>query len=301
MAAQVHFLDAEQLEKSAGKVLERIYLGAVAESYHFLKFFLRFTSDRTRTLYADWNKTDLHCKAFDSCIDVLGRIDDDGKPWLDRVLDRTHPNPTTFDFLKNACDSGLPVFVSASVFSSENRAYRINDRIGASAALPSPRNDPLRDGHSLAEDLRKALECTFAFAVDEVLGASLHIGSVQRLSVNRVSLISAWMQESLCSGKMLSEALNTCAHDADVKSLLTQGKYLDLFATNQTSWRKVVALSIEHGLALPIINASLSAYDALRTEKSQAGIIAACLDRTYGTGFERVDRPIGEIVSGGWD
>ena len=89
----------------------------------------------------------------------------------------------------------------------------------------------------------------------------------------------------------LNPALASLLHDPRMKILLDQ---------SLPSLRRVVARAIESGLPLPVFTAAVSSFDGQRSSWLPANLIMALRDRFGGHGFERVDRPRGEIHHADW-
>ncbi|MDA8408966.1 MAG: NADP-dependent phosphogluconate dehydrogenase, partial [Treponema sp.] len=90
----------------------------------------------------------------------------------------------------------------------------------------------------------------------------------------------------------LSEDLPSLLHDARMKILLDQ---------SLPALRRVVARAIESGLPIPLMTAAVSSFDGQRSSWLPANLIQALRDRFGGHGFERVDRPRGEIHFADWE
>jgi 6-phosphogluconate dehydrogenase len=64
-----------------------------------------------------------------------------------------------------------------------------------------------------------------------------------------------------------------------------------LLCLSQPSWRRLVALCVATGVAVPAFSASLAYFDTYRCERLPANLTQAQRDFFGAHTFERIDRP----------
>src|SRR5699024_5570382 len=78
--------------------------------------------------------------------------------------------------------------------------------------------------------------------------------------------------------------------DAEIANLLLDPYFKEIVEGYQKSLRKVIALAVENGIAVPGFSAALSYYDSYRAESLPANLLQAQRDYFGAHTYQRVDR-----------
>jgi len=71
-------------------------------------------------------------------------------------------------------------------------------------------------------------------------------------------------------------------------------------AQSQSSWRRVIAKAVEHGVPVPAFSSALAYFDGYRSDHLPANLLQAQRDYFGAHTYERTDRPRGEFFHTNW-
>jgi 6-phosphogluconate dehydrogenase len=267
------------------KGLEGVKLELVAEAYSILKSAIRVSHDEMRTVFSEWNRGELADPLVAAAADVLGLRDEDGDPLLEKVLDVPRGSEACRGAASLALELGVPApMASQAAFSS--CVSRIKDeRVYASAVLNGPKSAPTGDRHVMIEELRKALIAAFIIAYAEAHSLLAAAGGANAVAQGSALAARAAEARARCGPK------ESILLDAKVKSSLDP---------SLVSLRRICARCAEGGLHAPVLSAALAYYDGYRSTWLPSNMVVALRDALEGSGFERVDRPRGEVFHSEW-
>lgn len=268
--------------------LESVKLELIAEAYSILKSAVRASHDEMRTVFAEWNRGELADPLVAAAADVLGLRDEDGDPLLEKVLDVSRGPELGVAAAALALELGVPApIITHASFSSFLSAMK-DERIDASAVLSGPKPGLTGERHVMIEEIRKALLASLILAYAEAyaLLAASGCGSQAALGGEGSALAVKAAEANQRQG-----AKGNLLLDAHIKSALDPVL---------PSLRRICSRCADVGVRSPCLSASLIYYDGLRSTWLPANMVVALRDRREGSGFERVDRPRGEVFHSEW-
>jgi 6-phosphogluconate dehydrogenase len=270
------------------KALYGVKLQLLAEGYGVLKTAIRVSHDEMRTIFAEWNRGELADPLLGAAADVLGLRDSDGVPLLEKVLDLSPGPELCGPAASLALELGVPApLLSQAAFSSFLSRMK-DERVDASAVLSGPKAAPTGDRHTMIEELRKALHAAFILAYAEAYSLLSAAGKGKETALPEAgSSIAA----------RAAEARSRCGPK---ESLLLDAKVKSSLDPTLHSLRRVCSRCAEGGLHVPCLAAALGYYDGLRSTWLPSNMVAALRDSSEGSGYERVDRPRGEVFRSDW-
>ena len=286
--------------KMTHNAIEYADMELIAETYHLLRGYLKTSHDEMRTVFAEWNKTELSSYLVGITADVLGVMDEDGEPLVEKILDAAGQKGTGAWAAAAALDLGAPVgLLAEAVFARDLSAFK-DERVGASAVLGGPKAAPTGERHSMIEDLRKALLAAkivaYAQGFHLLRRASEEYG--WRLDLAAVALV--WREGCIIRSAFLDRIAEAYRRDPGQASLLLDTYFKALLDQSMPSLRKVTAKAIESGTPVPAFAAAVSFYDGYRSTWLPANLLQALRDRFGAHGYERIDRPRGERFHSDW-
>ncbi|MCD7033248.1 NADP-dependent phosphogluconate dehydrogenase [Metabacillus sp. GX 13764] len=264
----------------------------ISEAYFILKHVLGLSAEEMHDVFADWNKGELDSYLIEITADIFTKKDDEtGKPLVDMILDTAGQKGTGKWTSSNALDLGVPLpIITESVFSRFISSMK-EERKQASGILSGPEAVPFDgDRKELIEDIRKALYfskiCSYAQGFAQMRAASeeyswdLKYGDIAMIFRGGCIIRAAFLQK-------IKDAYD---REAGLKNLLLDPYFKDIAENYQSSLRKVLAVAIERGVAVPSLSAALAYYDSYRTETLPANLIQAQRDYFGAHTYQRIDR-----------
>ncbi len=286
--------------KMVHNAIEYADMELIAETYHLLRGYLKTSHDEMRTVFAEWNKGDLSSYLVGITADVLGVMDEDGEPLVEKVLDSAGQKGTGAWAAAAALELGAPVgLLAEAVFARDLSALK-DERVGASAVLGGPKAAPTGERHAMIEDLRKALLAAkiVAYAEGFLLLRRASVEYRWDLDLSRVALV--WREGCIIRSAFLDHIAEAYRREVALPSLLLDAHFKALLDQCMPSLRKVTARAIESGAPVPAFAAAISFYDGYRSTWLPANLLQALRDRFGAHGYERVDRPRGETFHSEW-
>jgi 6-phosphogluconate dehydrogenase len=271
--------------------VEGVKFELIAEAYGVLKSAIRVSHDEMRMVYAEWNRGELADSLVAAAADALGLRDEDGDPLLEKVLDVSRGPMTCRGAAALGLELGVPVPIASQAAFSSSLSTMKDERIDASAVLGGPKASPSGDRHSMIEELRKALLASFILAYAEAYALLAAYGTERETAAETLG------DPSSAVASRAGEARARCGPK---ESVLLDAKLKGFLDGTLSSLRRVCSRSAEGGLHVPVLAAALGYYDGLRSTWLPSNMAVALRDSREGSGYERVDRPRGEIFHSEW-
>jgi len=276
-------------------------LEILAEAYHLLKASLRVKPEEMRSLFERWERTEVSSHLLALVVDILGMREADGQPFIDRVLDRATQKGTGIRAIESAFELGAQAATLAEAVFARNLTALKDERVRASALLGEHRSRPNGDPEGLGEDVRRSMLASKIIAYAEGFTLLGKAAESHGWRLDRHAIARAWRAGAMIRSPFIDRVAEAHALDPELPSLLLDARMKILLDQSLPSLRRVVARSIESGLPLPLYTAAVCSYDGQRSSWLPGNLIQALRDRFGGHGFERVDRPRGEIHHAAWE
>jgi 6-phosphogluconate dehydrogenase len=273
------------------KSVEGVKLELMAETYYILKSAIHVSHDEMRTVFSEWNRGELADPTVASAADILGLRDEDGLPLLEKVLDVSLCPALSRGAAALALELGVPAPMASQAAFSSSLSGMKDERVDASAVLSGPKAAPTGERHAMIEELRKALLAAFTLAYAEAYALLAAAG------VEPADALAALARDGSAVSAKASEARS---RRRPRESLLLDAKIKSGLDPLLVSLRKVCARGAEGGLYAPGMSAALSYYDGFRSTWLPMNMVVAIRDSREGSGYERVDRPRGELFHSEW-
>jgi 6-phosphogluconate dehydrogenase len=109
-----------------------------------------------------------------------------------------------------------------------------------------------------------------------------------------------WRAGCIIRSVFLGDIKNAFDGNPELANLLLDDYFRDVVHECQTSWRRVVAKSVELGVPAPAFSTALAFYDGYRSDRLPANLLQAQRDYFGAHTYERLDRPRGEFFHTNW-
>ena len=154
-------------ENGAGHYVKMVHNGIeygdmqlICEAYQLLKDGLGLNAAELHQVFADWNKGELDSYLIEITAEIFTKLDDDGQPLVDKILDTAGQKGTGKWTGISALDTGTPVtLIGEAVFARCLSAMK-DERVAASAILSGPKPAHAADRAAFIENVRRALYCS---------------------------------------------------------------------------------------------------------------------------------------------
>ncbi|MCL1692396.1 MAG: decarboxylating NADP(+)-dependent phosphogluconate dehydrogenase [Actinomycetia bacterium] len=272
----------------------------IAEAYDVMRRGLGLTPAEMRPIFARWNEGRLDSFLIDITRDIMGTVDADGTPLLDRVLDAAGQKGTGKWTVVASMDQAMPTtLVSEAVYARIVSAL-LDERAAAAEVLTGPDGSIQDAPDGVIADLEDALYASkivsyaqgfmlFEAASDEY-GWNLDPGTIASL----------WRAGCIIRSRFLGDITAAYRSNPDLSNLLVEGFFRDAVTAAEPGWRRTVARAVAAGIPVPAYSSALAFYDAYRSERLPANLIQAQRDSFGAHTYERTDEPRGRFFHSDW-
>lgn len=294
-------------EGGAGHFVKMVHNGIeygdmqlICEAYHVMKHLLGMSAADMQQVFLRWNETELDSYLIQITGDILGTLDADGAPIVDKILDTAGQKGTGKWTAISALDEGMPLtLIGEAVFARCLSAMK-EERTEASKMLtgPSPKFEGNRE--VFIEEIRQSLYASkiVSYAQGFQLMRSAAESYGWNMDYGKIALM--WRGGCIIRSVFLEKIRDAFARDAGLVNLVLDPFFAEQLEKAQQGWRKVCAAAMLNGVPIPAFASALNWYDGYRSERLPANLLQAQRDYFGAHTYERVDRPRGTFFHTNW-
>ena len=295
-------------EAGAGHYVKMVHNGIeygdmqlICEAYQLLKDGLGLNAQELHETFADWNKGELDSFLIEITAEIFSKMDEDGKPMLDKILDTAGQKGTGKWTAVSALDLGMPVtLIGEAVFARCLSAIK-DERVAASKVLTAPKRPPeVTDRKAFIEDVRRALYCSKMISYAQGYMLLREAGKDMGWHLNMGGIALMWRGGCIIRSRFLAEIKKAYDKNPGLTNLLMDDFFSGVLNNYQESWRKGVIHGITFGVPTPAFSTALAFYDGYRTKRLPANLLQAQRDFFGAHTYERVDKPRGQFFHTNW-
>ena len=275
----------------------------IAEAYGIMRHGFGQGVDQLADIFDEWNRGDLESYLIEITAKILRVKDEEtGKPLVDLVLDKAGQKGTGKWTSQLALDLGVPIptidaAIVARVLSSQKDArVEASKRIGAKTSVSLE-----RFGDNLKTYVHDALYaskiCSYAQGMNLIKAGSDEFG----WNINLSEVARIWQGGCIIRAKFLGRIKDAYLRDRELGNLLLDGEFNSKIQQAQAGWRTVVSMSMQQGLPVLAMSASLGYFDMYRAANLPLNLTQAQRDFFGSHTYERVDKPELGFVHTEWE
>jgi 6-phosphogluconate dehydrogenase len=294
-------------ENGAGHYVKMVHNGIeygdmqlICEAYQLMKDALGLNAAELHQVFDEWNKGELDSYLIDITTQIFAKLDEDGAPVVDKILDTAGQKGTGKWTAFSALDLGMPVtLIGEAVFARCLSAIK-DERAAASKVLPGPGYKSAEDRKQFIEDVRRALYCSKIVSYAQGYMLLREAGKDQGWNLNFGGIALMWRGGCIIRSRFLGKIKDAFDKNPSLNNLLLDDFFKQVLIDYQASWRRAVVKAVEYGVPVPAFTTALSFYDGYRTERLPANLLQAQRDFFGAHTYERVDKPRGEFFHTNW-
>lgn len=294
-AAYIGSNGAGHYVKMVHNAIEYVDMQLICEAYWLLKNFLDLPADALAKIFAEWNEGDLDSYLIQITADILKQRDPRNKKkfFVDSVLDAAGQKGTGKWTSVNALDMGIPANAMAEAVFARCMSALKDERVAASKSLKGPKFKYKGSKSGLIEAVRSALYCSKICAYAQGFQLMREAQKEYNWKLNFGEIASIWRGGCIIRARFLQKITDAYARNPDLTNLLLDPYFKKQVIAGQESWRKVVAMSAQAGVAAPAFMSALAYFDAYRSARLPANLLQAQRDYFGAHTYERVDQKRG--------
>jgi 6-phosphogluconate dehydrogenase len=273
----------------------------IAEAYDLLKHVGGLTNAQMQQTFEEWNNGELKSFLIEITHKVINFPDPSGsgKPLADMIVDKVGMKGTGTWTIQAALNLVVPVPTIAAAVDGREISGLLSERMAAEKVLPGPQAAKFTgDLKGFVEDVRKALFCSKICSYAQGM-AMLNAANQPRkddgsggydYGMHLDELARIWRAGCIIRADFLDDITKAFKADPHLANLLLAEKFRNKIVQYQDSWRRVVGIGVQQGIATPAFSASLAYYDAYRRGRGPGNLIQAQRDYFGGHTYNRLDR-----------
>jgi 6-phosphogluconate dehydrogenase len=262
----------------------------ITEAYDLFKTVYGFDAAAIAKIFEQWKTGDLGSYLIEITAAVLNERDEKtGGALVDAILDEAEQKGTGRWTARNALDLGVPLTgITEAVYArtlSGQRALRAE----AEKKLPHKQTPCRRPEQADIDAIHDALYASkivaYAQGFEQMTAASKEYNWALRLG----DIATIWRGGCIIRARFLDRIVEAYKADGAIPNLVLQHYFRDAVLKAEESWRRVVTLAVEHGVAIPAFSSSLSYYDGLRRSRGPANLLQGLRDYFGAHTYRRLD------------
>jgi 6-phosphogluconate dehydrogenase len=262
----------------------------IAEVYDILHRAAGLPARELADIFAEWNEGELRSYLIEITSRILERVDEDGKPLVDTILDEAQQKGTGKWTSQNGFDIGAPIPTINAAVEARILSSLKTEREAAGKALRGPSPEGRGDRARLVEAARQALYASKITSYAQGM-AMLRIASKEYgYDINPGTVAKIWRAGCIIRASLLGDIRRAFDREPSLVNLLLDDAFRDAIAECQDGWRHAVQAAIGLGIPVPAMGSSLAYYDSYRSARLPANLTQAQRDFFGAHTYRRVDR-----------
>jgi 6-phosphogluconate dehydrogenase len=263
----------------------------IAEAYDILHRGAGLSALELSKIFSEWNQGVLQSYLIEITAEILSKVDpDSGKPLVEMIMDEAQQKGTGKWTSQNALDVGAPTpTINAAVESRIVSALK-QQRVQASKVLHGPDTKFSGDQQKLVTAVRDALFACKITSYAQGLGLLRIASNEYKYEMDMAKIAKIWRAGCIIRARLLGDIMDAYQNCPDLVNLMLDDQFKKVLEESQASWRYVLQTAIGLGIPVLAMNASLSYFDAYRSEVLPANLTQAQRDYFGAHTYRRVDK-----------
>ena len=262
----------------------------ITEAYDLLKTVYGLEAPAMSEIFKQWKSGDLDSYLIEITAIVLAKTDATGGSLVDSIVDEAEQKGTGRWTAANALELGVPLTgITEAVFAralSSQRQLRIEAEKRLPHQQPAGQEATQADIDAIRDALYASKIVAYAQGFEQLAAASKEYGWNLKLG----DLATIWRGGCIIRARFLDRIRDAYGADASLSNLVLQDYFRDAVLKAEPSWRKVVGLAVQNGVAIPAFSSSLSYYDGLRRARGPANLLQGLRDYFGAHTYRRLDQ-----------
>jgi 6-phosphogluconate dehydrogenase len=294
-------------ENGAGHYVKMVHNGIeygdmqlICEAYQLLKDGLGLSAAELHAVFAEWNKGELDSYLIEITRDIFAKLDDDGTPVVDRILDTAGQKGTGKWTGISSLDLGVPVTLIGEAVYARCLSAMKEERVAAAPLFPAPAPIAIADRAAFIEEVRRALFCSKIISYAQGYMLLREAAKEYGWNLNFGGIALMWRGGCIIRSQFLGRIKEAYDQNPGLTNLLCDEFFRASILKYEASWRRAVIQGVELGVPTPAFTTALNFFDGYRTARLPANLLQAQRDYFGAHTYERVDRPRGEFFHTNW-
>ncbi len=272
----------------------------ICEAYQLMRDGLGLAPGEIRDVFAQWNHGVLDSYLIEITADILGKLDEDGEPLVDKILDSAGQKGTGKWTGIDALSLGIPLtLIGEAVFARCLSAMKV-EREQAAPVLGATPQHFTGDANAAVAQIHDALYASkiISYAQGFMLMREAAVEYQWQLDYGAIALM--WRGGCIIRSRFLGNIKQAFENNPALGNLMLDPYFSDALRGAEAGWREAVCLGVRLGIPTPAFGSALAFFDGYRSARLPANLLQAQRDYFGAHTYERVDRPRGEFFHTDW-
>jgi 6-phosphogluconate dehydrogenase len=294
-------------ENGAGHYVKMVHNGIeygdmqlICEAFHLMKEGLGLTPARMGDIFDRWNQGKLESYLIEITRDILGYLDEDGSPIVEKILDVAEQKGTGKWAGISALDIGIPLTMVVEAVFGRALSSMKDERSIASRVLTGPQPLIRTNLEKFIVDLEQAVYASKIMCYTQ--GYMLFRAAAREYGwkLNYGGIALMWRGGCIIRSAFLGKIKQAFEDNPTLENLLLSPYFYHQIVSAQAGWRRVIAHAVKSGIPTPAMSSALAFFDGYRHERLPANLLQAQRDYFGAHTYQRLDKPRGEYFHTNW-
>ena len=272
----------------------------LAEAYDIMYRGIGMSHHEMQSVFADWNEGPLDSYLVEITADIMGAVDSDGDPLVEKILDAAGQQGTGKGTVISSLELGQPTTLVAEAVYARVVSALIDQRTAAADRLKGPgaRFDGNRE--TSVSDLHNAVYASKIVSYAQGFMLLAAAAEEHGWDLDFASIASMWRGGCILRSRFLGELMTVYEENRDLDNILLSDFFSSAVEEAQAGWRRTIQRAVAAGIPVPAYSSALAFFDAYRSRRVSANLIQAQRDYFGAHTYERIDHGRGEFFHTNW-
>lgn len=264
----------------------------IAEAYDLMKNAAGLDHNQLHEVFAEWNKTEeLNSFLIEITADIFPYIDEEtGLPLVDLIVDAAGQKGTGRWTAVDALNLGVPIpTIGAAVNARIMSSYK-QERVAASKEISGPTGKYEGDTKKFINMVRDALYCSKICSYAQGMALLYKASNEFNYNLNLGEMARIWKGGCIIRAGFLNKIKKAFDENPSLPNLLLAPEFKQTILDRQESWREIIVIAAQLGIAVPAFSASLDYFDSYRRERLPQNLTQAQRDYFGAHTYQRTDK-----------
>lgn len=263
----------------------------IAEAYDLLHRGLKLNAAQLSAVFTHWNEGVLSSFLIEITAKIFKVMDPlTGQPLVDVILDEAGQKGTGKWTSEESLDLGVSMPTINAAVEARIISGHKEERRAAADVLVGPDGGFSGDRQVLVEALGKALYASKICSYAQGMGLLQTASKAYGYGLNLAEIARIWRGGCIIRARFLDDVRSAFTENPGLSNLLLAPFFKEAVLSSQADWRYVIRQTVEMGIPLPAMSASLAYFDAFRSERLPANLTQAQRDFFGAHTYQRIDR-----------
>ncbi|MBI5272600.1 MAG: decarboxylating NADP(+)-dependent phosphogluconate dehydrogenase [Chlamydiia bacterium] len=294
-------------EGGAGHYVKMVHNGIeygdmqlICEAYELLQKVGHCTYPQLHSIFSQWDRGSLNSYLIEITADIFTKLDVDGGPLIEKILDVAGQKGTGKWTGIDALDRGMPLTLIGEAVFARCLSSLKEERVQASRRYAAAPKAAIADKEEFVRQVAEALYASKIISYAQGFMLMRSASEEYRWNLNFGSIALMWRGGCIIRSKFLGKIKQAYDDNPKLASLLVAPFFVTEIQKALPGWRRVVAEGAMRGIPMPCLSTALSFFDGYRSARLPANLLQAQRDYFGAHTYERVDKPRGQFFHTNW-